>query len=523
MKKVKVRPNTSSLSTVTIKRLGLRRDAVLKRLKRQDRFLLGMTVAVGLTSLLWLGSMLINSDASWSNFLTLGALLSVITLALRLPFSFYPALSKLAFVGVLGLAAATLASFVMRWVTDGSFVRIKLGFSSPVVLAASLLSGCLAYVTLNRKGSNKQLVYGVTALAILVTASRMAFIAFCISGLLSLLMERTSLIRIVMLSLGLGVLSTILTLSHSSAEPSRNLLRDSAGFDKDYWKKPGVELRIMPAAVPGPNGSGQAYAISAKPEPEKTVLLLQHAGTSSSQLRYVASIYLRADTPTQIILSTPLGRTVCQVTMSWRRCVTPATPGNDRTTAQLRLTSLNAGQELTFYAWGAQLEVSDKVTALEVKDPARTGFINRFDSSNFFAIRESASVRLKLMNAAWQMFQTAPLAGVGSSQFQDTLATMNSGDPVVTKRNHAHNLWLHTLATQGLLGGLGLAILFLTPLFIVKRFWRQWLPLVVGMVLINMVDIVFFSGVVALGYWLALTFIWITHKPNYLSQSIRNA
>jgi O-antigen ligase/tetratricopeptide (TPR) repeat protein len=86
------------------------------------------------------------------------------------------------------------------------------------------------------------------------------------------------------------------------------------------------------------------------------------------------------------------------------------------------------------------------------------------------ALRSAAS-RFDIWVVALRMLADYPLLGVGPGDFG--LAYLQYRDPIqlTTPHSHAHNMFLHTLATTGIAGGL--AALWLVVTFLLA-FWRLW-------------------------------------------------
>lgn len=84
----------------------------------------------------------------------------------------------------------------------------------------------------------------------------------------------------------------------------------------------------------------------------------------------------------------------------------------------------------------------------------------------------SVGQRFEMWRAAWHLFLTSPIVGVGVGAYQistDQLVSQNEIAPFVRDFDHPHNDYLNALASSGILGlGVLIAILFL-PL---RRFWQ---------------------------------------------------
>lgn len=84
----------------------------------------------------------------------------------------------------------------------------------------------------------------------------------------------------------------------------------------------------------------------------------------------------------------------------------------------------------------------------------------------------SLGLRLETWKGAWKVFAEHPLLGVGRSNFNQSLTELisrNEVHPDVHVMYHAHNEILHALATEGIVGGGALVLLFGAPLLFFLR------------------------------------------------------
>ncbi len=84
----------------------------------------------------------------------------------------------------------------------------------------------------------------------------------------------------------------------------------------------------------------------------------------------------------------------------------------------------------------------------------------------------SNGARLANWVNAWQFFEASPWVGQGYRHYlaeRERQRVRGELAPYASTFQNAHNEYLHTLATRGLLGGLGLAALWLLPAY---AFWR---------------------------------------------------
>ena len=79
----------------------------------------------------------------------------------------------------------------------------------------------------------------------------------------------------------------------------------------------------------------------------------------------------------------------------------------------------------------------------------------------------SVGIRLEMWQGAWQIFTEHPIAGVGWGNYLATMEQQVSQGlrhPKAAKFRHPHSQYLSVLANGGLIGGLGMLLLFLIPL-----------------------------------------------------------
>jgi len=134
--------------------------------------------------------------------------------------------------------------------------------------------------------------------------------------------------------------------------------------------------------------------------------------------------------------------------------------------------------------------------------------------------------RLACWQAAWELFKDAPLQGVGSGGYLMEAKTTSQGN-VLTDAEHAHSLYLHVLASQGLLG---LIVLVLVVTGALVRAWRdRWdHPFAAGSfyallawLLAGCFDAVHLSGEM-LGVFAALVTVTLPTRPQALVKWTRN-
>lgn len=90
-------------------------------------------------------------------------------------------------------------------------------------------------------------------------------------------------------------------------------------------------------------------------------------------------------------------------------------------------------------------------------------------------VNSSSGARIEMWKGAWRMFVEHPVSGVGRQNFQAGLAVLISRgeiNPGVGIYRHAHNEMLDALATEGLIGGLALLLVYAAPMAFFLRRWR---------------------------------------------------
>jgi O-antigen ligase len=88
----------------------------------------------------------------------------------------------------------------------------------------------------------------------------------------------------------------------------------------------------------------------------------------------------------------------------------------------------------------------------------------------------SIGSRLEMWKGAWNLFVENPITGVGRKNFHqglNALIARGEIDPSVGIYRHAHNEMLHALATQGMIGGSALLLLYVAPLLFFLRGIRR--------------------------------------------------
>lgn len=253
-------------------------------------------------------------------------------------------------------------------------------------------------------------------------------------------------------------------------------------------------------------------------------MLHQSVGRSVEGTTYIASVFVRADAPQTIVLSSNLSASVCDVSSNWTRCVTPPAEGNGQSILQLQIRTTIAGGSIDLYLWGAQVEASTAPTSPEIRsEPLWQSLlqlgINRFSfSSNTF--QTSFLSRMRASAVAWDMFIDRPFTGWGLGSFP---SEFSQRAPHLPPSQHAHNLVLQSLSETGILG----LISWLLPLVYLsvsqwRRSWRTFLPILLCMTILNLGDQTYFYAGTYYPLWIGLGLV--SNVGNYtLPESLENS
>lgn len=115
---------------------------------------------------------------------------------------------------------------------------------------------------------------------------------------------------------------------------------------------------------------------------------------------------------------------------------------------------------------------------------ANPALLQRQASTLAEADRIESSIYGRIWAAAWDVFLSNPLVGVGLRNFRSTCAQHLAGAEAeaVCGNLHPHQMWLEWLVETGLLGTLGMTLMFALLLGAALRRWRlwRWEPLMMG-------------------------------------------
>ncbi len=110
-------------------------------------------------------------------------------------------------------------------------------------------------------------------------------------------------------------------------------------------------------------------------------------------------------------------------------------------------------------------------------DPALSEISIYFSSEVTDSVRAgSVGVRLEMWRGAWQIFRENPIAGVGWGNYRPAMeqqVLQGLRHPKAATFAHPHSQYLSVLANGGLIGGLGMLLLFLIPLKLFVEAYKE--------------------------------------------------
>ena len=404
------------------------------------------------------------------------------------------------------LPIATLAvgyGLINPW-NDGT--RISLFTDSPNLLAADIVAVTLAAMALHPRRAWKWWL-PVVLLAVFFTGSRTALLALAAAGATWMVIS-ASTTRSLLRRLG-GVLPILLIFTcaivqESAIYSSPNLLSISSTFvDRSWRHHDAAQVLVKRKAETGPLAGTRAELIEAVLHGHAT-MLTQRIAVSVTGTPYVASVFLRADYPVDIVLSTHLSRTTCHVSASWQRCVTPPGHGDGINEVQFRLEATAPASTITFYASAPQLEIGTSPTAYTERGRMLfpSVLIERYRATPW---DRAPLDRWQLTASRLEEFVRRPWLGSGHRQTGGNRIGVEDASP---KRNavagHAHNLLVELLARDGMVGLVGWLILSVPVAFAGFRAVPTAVaPFLVGLVILNSLDMTLFHS----GSYFASAFI----------------
>lgn len=416
--------------------------------------------------------------------------------------------SRAARVGM-SLALAAYVVVVTGWTilagavpgNAGDDLRMALFTGNPNDLAASLVAAGTAWLAAARRSAWWAWMWPALAIAVIYTGSRTAggallaaFVAWVV-----LLGSRTRARAIVAIAVAALATATVaLGWQYGIVQRTPNLLgspNDLGGHDWHHRLAASVE--VVEDAAPGPFEGTRAQRLIARAQPGGRSLVFQSVGRSESGVPYVASLYLRSDTPQRIVVSSHLARTTCAVGPEWRRCVTPVETGDDYLQAQFYLLTAERGGTVDVLVYGAQYEIGTSATAFRGGRPEwiPQTVVRRFDLRRLDPLPAD---RVAIWRAGLRVAREHIWFGVGLPA-SETILLDRTQDVLARGVTYAHNLLVHLLLVHGVVGLVGsLAIGASLLAHASRRGWARIAPLLVSLALLNTWDLTIFEPEVAL-------------------------
>lgn len=408
--------------------------------------------------------------------------------------SLVPALAVLASLGTLG-----------GW---SSPARTQLFTTNPNLLGADIVAAAFAVIAV-WPGAPLAFALPVLAIAVLSTGSRLALFAMAAATLAWLVLPSTRTWSKVGAIMGLAATVALVAVAHWQVEQERtrpNLLRESTTLDSETWLRPAhSQLSITRNASPGPFERTRADRLSV-PAGDTEAHLTQWVERSHDLAPYTASVYLRAEAPQIVRLSTLSGYIDCDVTLEWGRCITPPGLGNGRSWVYLRIERAEPGP-IDILVYGPQLERSSDASPYVAKGATlfSASLVSRFTVSAF--ARWVDEGRLEAAESAWRLVLEHPLFGVGrDTPFQTMRPEVDSDTTAPAAIAHSHNLLLEVLFRDGAVGLLAWLAMIVPALTITVRTLRgPALPWLFALAILNTFDMTllhagsYYSAAVVIG------------------------
>lgn len=436
----------------------------------------------------------------------LGTVVAAVALARWRAFRAASAAAVGAYVSI--LTAATLVAG--NTPGSGDAARIAVFFGNPNVLGAALVTAMAAWAATSPGRRWVWWVWPLVALAVLNTGSRTSGGALLAAGTVWLVLlalrlpGRRLLAPLVAL---LVVAAAAFAWQRGVVELTPNLLAAPSDLTHAAWRAHGEHVEVVADAAPGPFEGTRAQRLVGSATPTGRNVLLQSLGRSEAGVPYVASVYLRADTPQQLRLSSHLASVICEVDATWRRCVTPVGYGDDVRQRQLHLRAFDRGGSIDVYVFGAQYERGEAATPFLDLRPAwiPQPMVNRYDLRRITFLPEN---RVAIWRAGLDIARASPWFGVGlgaaDDAFRERTRGVLGGDGVT----YAHNVAIQLLAAYGTIGLLAAALLLGALLStLTATGWARLAPLLLASALLNTWDLTLFEppvwvpAVLAVAYW----------------------
>lgn len=388
--------------------------------------------------------------------------------------------------------------------------RVTLLSGHPNVLAASLVVMTATGLAARQSGRWAALA-PLVAVAVLFTGSRAGLAALAIAMAVWALRPGVGPRRRFAMLAAMAAVATIASAAVVLADredASPNLLRTTVDLTGTRWTPgPGVTVEARPRAIAAPLEGARAPFLVTPSVDAPSLLRQDGIGRSQAGAPYVASVYLRAETPTRVFLGNNLASRTCDVGPEWTRCTTPAGVGNGTTYVQFRLELRAPAPAVPVWVFGPQIERAAEPGPYAPKGaaPIPEALLERLSPA---AIAGGDPHRAAVWRLAFDAFRAAPWIGIG----RDGILGLLRGAPAelgVGHLAHTHNLLLERLLAEGMLGTLAWALL-LAPAIVGAWRRRRWAiaPLLAALAVLNMPDRTFFELGSLLPVWFALTWSW---------------
>ena len=398
------------------------------------------------------------------------------------------------------LLAGTIAAGLVP-ARSNDAIRVALFTGNPNDLGAAIVASGAAWMAVTRRWLWWAWLWPALAVAVLYTGSRTSGGALVAAFAAWLLLRASRTRGRSVLALGVAAIvlaGVALSWQYGVVQRTPNLLgapNDLAGHDWRHRLAASVELEG--GAGPGPFEDTVAQRLVARAREDGRNLVFQSVGRSELGVPYVASLYLRADTPQELVLSSHLASTTCEVGRQWRRCVTPVGYGDDYLQAQFHLLATEPGGSVDVLVYGAQYEIGVSATPFRDERPdwIPQSIVRRFDLRRLTALPRD---RVAIWRAGLAVARDHPWFGIGVPASQTVLLerTRELVPPGVT---YAHNLLVHLWLVHGLVGLVGATLIGGALVVAAGRGGRRRIaPLLVALALLNTWDLTLFEPEVAL-------------------------
>lgn len=409
----------------------------------------------------------------------------------------------------MAVALATYAVLLVAWTVAAGLaparsndaIRVALFTGNPNDLGAALVAAGAAWMAVTPRWRWWAWLWPALAVAVIYTGSRTSGGALVAAFAVWLLLHASWTRARSVAALGVVVLVLVgvgLAWQYGVVQRTPNLLgapNDLTGHD---WRQHlAASVEVTDGAGPGPFDGTRAQRLVAEAREDGRNLVFQGVGRSDLGVPYVASLYLRADTPREIVLSSHLASTTCAVGPEWRRCVTPVGFGDDYLQAQFHLLAPEPGGRVDVLAYGAQYEIGRSATPFRGGRPdwIPQSIVRRFDLRRLTPLPED---RVAIWRAGLAIARDRPWFGVGLPA-SETLLLERTRDVVPPGVTYAHNLLVHLLLVHGLVGLVGATAIGAALVVAAARVgWRRIAPLLVALALLNTWDLTLFEPEVAL-------------------------